>query len=502
LALPTPSSQEPAVRPSDPEPAPPAPASTPFPPVPGAARPASAAVPPDPVPPDQAPPSQAPPDQAPPIPRAVWRLAAIIVFGAFMSGLDASVVNVGLHTIARDLDTDLATAQWAANGYLLALGVSLPVCGWLGRRVGVGRLWLAALAAFTASSALCAAAPTIEWLIALRVLQGLSAGVLIPAGQTILGQAVGPARLGRVMSVLGIAVTSAPAIGPVVLGLRHVPRGTPEDVGRLDRLGATLLTAGLPAVVYGVTAWGDGRSLVDPAAGIPLGLGLAALLAYGLHAGRVPRPLLDLDLFRNRTYAAATATATFTGAAFFGAALIYPLYFQVGRGAGPVETGLLLLPLAVGTIVVLPTAGRLVDHWGGGPVAVIGGIAMVATTLPFAVLDTDADGVLVQALLLVRGAATAFAFTPAAAAAYKTVSRAQLPDATTQVNIVQRLGGALGGALAVIVLASGLPDGPDAAFHATFALLTAMSAAGALAAGWLLREERRGAARTRAAQSS
>lgn len=138
-----------------------------------------------------------------PILFATWRLAAVIVVGAFMSGLDASVVNVGLDSISRDLNTDLATVQWATNGYLVALGVSLPVCGWLGRRVGVGRLWLAALAAFTVASILCALAPSIEWLIALRVLQGMSAGLLIPAGQTILGQAVGPERLGRVMASSG-----------------------------------------------------------------------------------------------------------------------------------------------------------------------------------------------------------------------------------------------------------------------------------------------------------
>lgn len=454
------------------------------------------------------------PDQ--PIAFAVWRLAAVIVFGAFMSGLDASVINVGLDSIARELDTDLATVQWATNGYLLALGVSLPVCGWLGRRVGVGRLWLAALGAFTVASVLCALAPSIGWLIALRVLQGMSAGLLIPAGQTILGQAVGPGRLGRVMSILGVAVTAAPAIGPVLggivvdtwswpwlfllnvpigvaglaLGWRYIPRGIPEDVGPLDRLGLAMLTAGLPLVVYGVTSWGERRTLAEVDVVAPLVLGLAALAAYVRHSRRVRLPVLDLSLFDNRRYAAASVTAGFTGAALFGAGLLFPLYFQLGRGEGTIQTGLLLISLSIGTIAMLPYSGRLVDRYGGGPVSLAGGVASVLTTIPFVVLDLKADEILIQALLFLRGAAVALAIVPAGTAAYKAVTLAQLPDATTQVNILQRLGGALGGAVFAVVLATRLPAGTESAFHAAFACLTAASVLGLLTAVWLTRAER------------
>ena len=153
------------------------------------------------------------------LPWSAWRLAAVIAFGAFMSGLDASIVNVGLETIARDLNASIGTTQWAANGYLIALAVSLPVCGWLGRRVGVGRLWLVALAGFTVTSGLCALAGSIHQLIGLRVLQGLTAGLLIPAGQTVIGQAVGSRRLGVVMATLGVAVALAPALGPTLGGV-------------------------------------------------------------------------------------------------------------------------------------------------------------------------------------------------------------------------------------------------------------------------------------------
>jgi EmrB/QacA subfamily drug resistance transporter len=451
-----------------------------------------------------------------PIPWTTWRLAAVIVFGAFMAGLDTSVVNVGLETVARSLDADLADAQWVATAYLLALGGSLPACAWLGRRVGVGRLWLTALAGFTVTSALCAVAGSVGQLVAARVLQGLCAGLLIPAGQTVLGQAVGPARLGRVMAVLGVAVTLAPALGPVVggvvvhtgswpwlflvnlplgaaglaLGWRYVPRGNPGHAGRLDVGGLVLASAGVPLVVYALTAWSEQRSLSGTALAA-LALGGLLLAAFVRRTRRTPAPVLDLGLFARPTFRAAAATAGFTGAALFGAGLLFPLYFQVGRGEGPLTAGLLLVSLSLGTAAALPLTGRLVDRYGGGLVSTLGGVATVVTTAPFTVLPLDVSEPTVQALLLVRGAALAFAVMPAGVAAYKAVTETQLPDATAQVNILQRLGGALGGAVFAVVVASRLTDGPDVAFHTAFAWLTGASVLGLVTALLLLRAERR-----------
>jgi EmrB/QacA subfamily drug resistance transporter len=449
--------------------------------------------------------AQGPPE---PVPRAVWRLGAVIVFGAFTSQLDTSVVNVGLDTIGRDLGAPLEQVQWVSTAYLLALGVSLPVTGWLGRRVGVGRLWLGALTAFTAASGLCALAPSASWLIALRVVQGLTAGVLVPAGQTLLGQAAGPRRLGRVMGVLGVAVSLAPAVGPVVgalvldaaswpwlflvnvpvglagllLGLRIVPRGERGVAPDLDWPGLALVSLALPLLVYAATAAGEAATLAAPAVLGPLLVGAAALLAFGLHARRAPEPLLDLGLFRRRPYAAASAAAAATGAAQFGAALLLPLYFQLARDASVLTTGLSLISLGVGTAIMSPLSGRLTDRFGGGSVAVAGSALAVASTLPFAVLPAGADPVLVQALLFVRGLTIALAITPVITAAYATVAPEQLPDATTQVNILLRLGGAVGSAVFAVIVARELPAGAEHALHVAFWWLNAAAIAAFAAA--------------------
>ncbi|HVW42559.1 MAG TPA: MDR family MFS transporter [Amycolatopsis sp.] len=443
------------------------------------------------------------------IPWAVWRVSLVLVFGAFVSMLDTSLVNVGLDSIGTDLGARLDDVQWVAGAYLIALAVSLPLCGWLGRKVGVGRLWLAAFSTFTVASGLCALAGNLGWLVVLRVLQGIAAGLLVPAGQTIIGQAVGPRRLGRVMSILGIAVSSGPAIGPTVgglllhslswqwlflinlpigvvgvaLGLRYVPRGERGAVSRLDWGGFVLIGAGLPLFVYAVTMIGEKATLASATVLIPLALGVAGLVAFGVRAWRRANPLVDLQLFRDPVYASASISSVFTGAAMFGAMLLFPLYFQILRHADVITTGLSLVSLGIGTTIVMPVSGWLTDRYGGGVVAFCGSVITVATTLPFAFTTAHTGGLTLQVLLFLRGIALALAAVPAGTAAFAAVRREQLPDATTTVNIMQRVGGALGGALVAVTLAQALPSGAEYAFRTAFWWLTAMSV---VAGGWTL----------------
>jgi EmrB/QacA subfamily drug resistance transporter len=455
-------------------------------------------------------------------PRRVWAVAVVVALGAFTGQLDTSVVSVGLDTLARRLGrgpADLATAQWVANGYLLALAVSLPASSWLTRALGPTRLWLAALGGFTASSALCALAGDLPWLIALRVVQGLFAGIVVPAGLIILGRAVGVDRLGRVMAGLGAVMTLAPTLGPTVggallrvagwpwlfwinvpiglvglaLGRRVLPRGgaDPSGAGRLDWRGLILVSAGVPLLLYGCTAWGARGTPAAPVAAVPMLLGLLSLTGFGWWASRAPNPILDLRLFAVPAYAAAGAAIAFTSAAVYGAGLLFPLWFQIARGDDPLRTGLLLIAMSVGNIVALPLTGRLVDRYGGGVVCLWGGVGAVLTTVPFAFLNPQVGDGWVQALLLVRGLAVAAAMMPPSVSAYRAVTADQLPDATTGVNILMRMGGALGGAALAVVLTTRLPAGPAGAFHAAFWWLLGISLLGAAAAFWLAAVERR-----------
>ncbi|MFE2999925.1 DHA2 family efflux MFS transporter permease subunit [Nocardia sp. NPDC059246] len=453
------------------------------------------------------------------IPAHVWRTAGVVVFGAVMGMLDTSLVNIGLHTIGADLGASLATIQWVASGYLLALGVSLTVCGWLARRVGVTRLWMGALVAFTLTSAACAFAPSAGWLIGLRVLQGLAAGLMIPAGQTILGQAAGPQRMGRVMGVVGIAVVGAPAIGPTIgglmlahwswewlflinipfglaglaLGLRYLPRTSGVATQPLDVIGVVLAGGGVSAVVYGLSEVGTTGSVTSPSVWLPVVLGLAGVAGFITRALRGERPLLDIRMFGNHAFRAATSASFFAGGAMFGVMVLLPLYFQVLHGTGLIRTGVDLLSYGLGGIIMLPLGGRLTDRFGGGRVAVLGNLAIACAVLPLAFLPVGANGILIQFLLFAAGMATGVGAMPLVSAAYAAVRHEQLPDATAFVNILQRVGGAVAVALVAVILSRATSSGwaPVSGYHLAFGVLAALSVAASAASLVLYRLQRR-----------
>lgn len=457
-----------------------------------------------------------------PISASVWWLASVVAFGAVMAGLDTSVANVGLDAIGQGLDASLAAMQWVTSGYLLALAGALPACGWLTRRFGAGRLWLWSLTGFTLASGVCSVASTVEMLIVFRAFQGLAGGLLIPAGMTLLGQAAGPARMGRVLSTSAVPAILAPAVGPVigamliahlswhwlflinlpigalglVLGLRVVPHGDRVTGDRIDLAGLIMIGGGLPLLVYGISRAAQQDTLIDGSVAAPVLLGAVGLLLFVRRCVRRASPLLDLRLFTNRVFIAASAEVLFGGAALFGGMIIMPLYFLLQREHGIVETGLLLMAFSLGAAATFPIAGRLTDRYGGGLVTAAGLVVVVLSTVPFAFLPSDVNLVGVEALQVVRGIGLALSGMPAVSAAFSTVEKNQIADASAQINIVSRIGGALGSALFIVVLTKNLPATAPrgvitSAFHTTFWWLTLAAVAALATAVWLVVEQRR-----------
>src|SRR3954454_10062258 len=156
---------------------------------------------------------------APRIEPHVWRIAIVIILGAIMSVLDTTIVNVALDDLSTDLHSSLESIQWVVTGYLLALAAVIPVTGWSARRFGSRRLYLIALIAFTAGSALCGLAWSTGSLVAFRIVQGVGGGMLMPIGQMILVKAAGPRNLPRVMAAIGVPIILAPVFGPTLGGL-------------------------------------------------------------------------------------------------------------------------------------------------------------------------------------------------------------------------------------------------------------------------------------------
>jgi EmrB/QacA subfamily drug resistance transporter len=427
----------------------------------------------------------APPPVSAPHPEAsdriepwVWRIAGIVILGSVMTILDTTIVNVALDRLGRELHTSIANIQWVVTGYLLSLAAVIPISGWVGRRFGAKRVFLTSIVLFTAGSVLCGIASSATQLILFRVLQGAGGGLILPVGQLIMASAAGPRRMGRVMGLIAVPAMLAPIFGPALGGLildnaswrwiffvnlpigiaamiaawRGLPRSEAEDAGKLDLLGLVLAGTGMPLITYGLAEIGvtGGFSSVKVIAPIFGGLALVAL--FIAHARRVPRPLLDIHLYAKRTFASASVTTFFLGAALFGAMILMPLYYQQVRGESVLATGLLVGPQGLGAALAMPISGRLTDRIGGGPLALAGVILTTLATIPFGLVGAHTSIGSLSVWMFVRGIGIGFAFMPAMAAAFAALQPRELADATPQMNVLQRLGGSIGTAVLAVVL--------------------------------------------------
>jgi EmrB/QacA subfamily drug resistance transporter len=408
----------------------------------------------------------------------VWKIAGVVILGMIMSILDTTIVNVALHTLRHDLHSSIAQVQWVITGYLLSLAAVIPVTGWAARRFGAKRVYMTSLVLFTAGSALCAVAASTTSLVLFRVLQGAGGGMIMPVGQLIMAQVAGPKRMGRVMGIVSMPAMLAPILGPVVggailenlhwswiflvnvpigaialaLAWRVLPKTDSGAAGRLDVVGLGLLSGGSTAVVYGLSELGSNSSLTAPSVVWPIVAGLVLSGVFCWHALRIERPLLDIRLYANRVFGAASLTTFGLGAALFGAMILVPLYYQEVRHESVIVTGLLTGPQGLGMLLVMPFMGRMTERFGGGRVAIVGVSVLSITTIPLAFVAASTSIVSISLVLLVRGVGIGFAFVPAMSAAFASLRPDQLSDATPQLNVLQRIGGAIGTAVLAVVL--------------------------------------------------
>ena len=421
----------------------------------------------------------------------IRRLAIVVILGSIMSLLDTTIVNVAIETLSRDFHSPLATIQWVTTGYLLALAIVIPLSGWLIERFGTKEMWMTSLALFTLGSVLCALAWSSESLIAFRVLQGLGGGMIMPIGQTILARAAGPQRMGRIMSVIGIPTLVAPILGPVIGGLivdnltwrwiflvnvpigvfalvlsqRYLSYGERQDAGRLDLRGALLLSPGLAALVYGLSEAGGGSGFTSTKVLVSVGIGVVLIGAFVLHTTRVDRPLLDMHLFGDRSFAMANLTTFVFGGSLYAAMFLLPLYYQVVRGESALTAGLLMAPQGIGAMLTMPLGGRLTDRVGPRRIVPIGMTVFLVGTVAYTQIGPDSSYAFLAVALFVRGLGMGWTMMPTMSAAYANLTRALVPRATTTINIVMRVGGSFGTALVAVVLqrqiADRLPLSPD-----------------------------------------
>ncbi|WP_329138466.1 multidrug efflux MFS transporter [Streptomyces sp. NBC_01476] len=434
---------------------------------------------------------------------ALRRSVGVVMIGASLSFLDSTIVNVALHTLSVDLHAGLDAVQWVVTAYLLALAAVIPVTGWAARRFGAARLYVAALVLFTVGSVLCACSQSVGMLIASRALQGVGGGAIMPVGTMIWTAQSTKAQMGRVMSLIAVPIVLAPTLGPaigglliqgidwrvvfwlnvpfgvagVVLALRLLPLPKGGDAGRLDVAGLILASAGIVGITYGLAELSAAAGL-DTAAAVALPVGLAALVGFVVHALRAKRPLLDLRLYAGRTFTAASVATFALGAANFGGMILMPLYFQTVRGEDVILAGLLLAPTGLGALLAAP----FTDRYGAGITAFTGAAVLAVSTVPFVFLTATTPYTVLCVVMVIRGVGFGLSIIPVMTAAYRALPPDKIPDATPQLNVLQRVGGAIGAAVLTVILDDQLrhhptPAGQAGGFGTTFLWVLAITIA-------------------------
>jgi EmrB/QacA subfamily drug resistance transporter len=408
------------------------------------------------------------------------RTSTIVVLGSIMSILDTTIVAVALASLARDFHVSVTTIQWVATGYLLALALVTPVSGWAVDRFGAKRIWMTSTALFVIGSCLCGLAWSANSLIFFRVLQGIGGGMLLPVGQSILARAAGPQRMGRVMSIIGVPMVMGPILGPVIGGLivsnyswrwifyinvpigiitlilssRWLPQFDTEErfTTPFDTLGFCLLSPGLALLLYALSEVGTTGSFTSTSVVVSFVLGLLLMLGFILRAINAKHPLLDLHPFKNRNFAIGNICIFVIGATLFGSMFLLPIYYQVARGQAAWTAGLLMAPQGIGAACIMRWAGAVTDRVGPRRVVPFGILLMAAATVPFCFVTTSTSEVFLAATLFLRGLGLGLTMMPVTAAAYFDLSHAEIPKASTVMNIVRLVGGSVATALFAVVL--------------------------------------------------
>ncbi len=399
-----------------------------------------------------------------------------------MEVLDTTVVNVSLPHIAGSLSATVDESTWALTSYLVANAVILPLAGWLAGRFGRKRLLLMSVGGFTAASFLCGLAPSLAALIFFRIVQGATGGALQPLSQAVMLEAFPPERRGKAMAFWGLGIVTAPILGPVLGGWLtdsyswrwvfyvNVPVGalalfmisrnvsdphylSARRRGRVDWTGIGLLTLGIGALQVFLDKgeeddWFASHFMTTLA--IVCAIALVAFLVHELRAGH---PVVDLRVFKNRTYSAGILLMTAVGFVLYGSLVLLPIMMQTLLGYPALQAGIALAPRGIGSFIAMPAIGIVLGRVDARRVLAIGVVGGAASLYWFGQLTMSAGYWDFFWPQLFQGVAFACLFVPLTTITMDPIPREQMGNATSIFNLMRNIGGSLGIAVATTWLA-------------------------------------------------
>ena len=405
---------------------------------------------------------------------APWLVAVAL----FMENLDATIVNTAVPTMAASLGVEPLSLKAVLTSYTLSLAVFIPVSGWFADRFGTKRVFTTAIWLFLAGSLGCGLAPNVPLLVATRILQGIGGAMMTPVGRLTLVRTFPRSEMLRTMNYVIIPALLGPLLGPFTGGIivhvttwrmiffvnvplalfglwltrRYMPDYRDDKVPALDRIGFVLFCTGITLLSYVLEVFGEHHQASGPVVALTAGA-LVLLGAYGWHARRVAAPLLDLLLFKVRTFRISVLGGFVTRLGFGGMPFLLPLLYQLGLGYPAWQAGLLTVPTALAAMGMKLISRPVLKFFGHRTILLSNTVLLGLTMLVFTQVDRGAPVLAILALSFAQGFFASLQFTAMNSLVYADIDDQEASKASSISATAQQLSLSFGVAIGSLVAA-------------------------------------------------
>ena len=416
-------------------------------------------------------------------PHNPWVIALVVTMATFMEVLDTSVANVSLPHIAGNLSAGVDESTWVLTSYLVSNAVVLPLSGWISERIGRKRFYMSCVALFTISSLLCGLAPSLGWLVFFRVLQGAGGGGLQPSEQAILADTFPPAKRGMAFAVYGMAVVVAPALGPTLGGwitdnftwrwifLVNIPVGvlslilTSRLISDPPYLKKKRAGVKIDYIGFGLIALGLGMLQVVLDKGqredwfettyirVFTVIFVAALILAVIWELRVKEPVVDLRLFKDRTFLMSNVMLFIVGFVLYSSTVLLPQYAQELMGYTAEQSGKVISPGGLAVMMLMPLVGYLVTHYDARKLIALGFVLVAAGLFNMTRFNLQVSFETMMWARVLQSGGLAFIFVPINTVAYAFLPREKNNAASGLINLSRNIGGSVGISFVTTMLA-------------------------------------------------
>lgn len=406
-----------------------------------------------------------------------YAMIAILFFGAFISFLNNTLLNVALPAIMEEFSVAPAIVQWLTNGYMLVTGILVPASAFFIQRFTNRAIFFTAMSLFTLGTALAAFSPSFGFLIAGRMIQASGSGLMMPLLMNVMLTAFPIERRGTAMGFFGLIMFAAPAIGPtlsgyvvqtytwrmlfqmilpfalivLILAFFKLKNITPNKQIKIDLTSLVFSTIAFSSLLFGFSTAGD-KGWSDPIVYSTIFIGITVLTIFIFRQLRLDEPMLEFRIYKFPMFALSSAILVIVSASMFSGMLLIPIYVQIVRGISPFMAGLLMLPGAILMSLMSPITGRLFDKYGSRVLAIIGLTITVITTFLLSKLTLTSGFYYIMFLFTIRMLGMSLTMMPVMTNGLNQLPMSQNPHGTAMNNTLQQISGAIGSAVLITVM--------------------------------------------------